>query len=81
MILPVGGGPTIGADGAAAIVERLHPKWVVPMHYRTPRIGFLDTADAFLTLMPNVESLPTPAFDTGELPGAEGPLVVVPAAP
>jgi L-ascorbate metabolism protein UlaG (beta-lactamase superfamily) len=81
LILPVGGGPTIGADGAAAIVERLHPKWVVPMHYRTPRIGFLDTADAFLTLMPNVESLPTPAFDTGELPTHEGPLAVVPAVP
>jgi L-ascorbate metabolism protein UlaG (beta-lactamase superfamily) len=81
LILPVGGGPTIGADGAATIIERLHPKWVVPMHYRTPRIGFLETADAFLALMPSVESLPTPAFDTGELPGAEGPLVVVPAAP
>ncbi len=81
LILPVGGGPTIGADGAAAIVERLHPKWVVPMHYRTPRIGFLDTADAFVALMPNVESLPTPAFDTGELPTHDGPLVVVPAVP
>ena len=31
-----------------AIVERLPPRWVVPMHYRTPRIGFLETADAFL---------------------------------
>jgi hypothetical protein len=51
------------------------------MHYRTPRIDFLETADAFLALMPSVESLPTPAFDTGELPGADGPLVVVPAAP
>jgi L-ascorbate metabolism protein UlaG (beta-lactamase superfamily) len=81
LILPVGGGPTIGADGAAAIIERLHPKWVVPMHYRTPKIGFLETADAFLALMPNVESLPTPTFDTGELPTHDGPLAVVPAVP
>jgi L-ascorbate metabolism protein UlaG (beta-lactamase superfamily) len=81
LIVPVGGGPTIGADGAAAIVERLRPRWVVPMHYRTPRIGFLETADAFLERSPNVHRLDGPAFETGELPAAEGPLVVVPAAP
>jgi L-ascorbate metabolism protein UlaG (beta-lactamase superfamily) len=81
LILPVGGGPTIGAEGAAAIVERLAPRWVVPMHYRTPRIGFLETADAFLERHPDVHRLEGAAFDTGELPAAEGPLVVVPAAP
>jgi L-ascorbate metabolism protein UlaG (beta-lactamase superfamily) len=81
LILPVGGGPTIGAEGAAAIVERLSPRWVVPMHYRTPRIGFLETADAFLERHPDVHRLDGATFDTGELPATEGPLVVVPAAP
>jgi L-ascorbate metabolism protein UlaG (beta-lactamase superfamily) len=81
LILPVGGGPTIGAAGAAAIIERLAPRWVVPMHYRTPRIGFLETADAFLERHPNVHRLDGATFDTWELPEAEGPLVVVPAAP
>ena len=57
LILPVGGGPTIGAEQAAAIVERLAPRWVVPMHYRTPRIGFLETADEFLERSPHVERL------------------------
>jgi hypothetical protein len=51
------------------------------MHYRTPRIGFLELADAFLERMPHVERLDTTAFDTGDLPGDERPLVVVPAAP
>jgi L-ascorbate metabolism protein UlaG (beta-lactamase superfamily) len=81
LILPVGGGPTIGATGAKAIVERLSPRWVIPMHYRTPRIGFLETADAFLELFPNVERLPEASFDTDSLPATDGPLVVVPAAP
>jgi L-ascorbate metabolism protein UlaG (beta-lactamase superfamily) len=81
LILPVGGGPTIGAAGAGAIVERLQPRWVVPMHYRTPRIGFLETADAFLEGSRNVERLPEATFDTDRLPVAGGPLVVVPAAP
>ncbi len=81
LILPVGGGPTIGAEGAAAIVKRLAPRWVVPMHYRTPRIGFLETADPFLERHPDVHRLDDATFDTEELPDAEGPLVVVPAAP
>jgi L-ascorbate metabolism protein UlaG (beta-lactamase superfamily) len=81
LIVPVGGGPTIGATGAKAIVERLSPRWVVPMHYRTPKIGFLETADAFLELFPNVERLPEASFDTYSLPATDGPLVVVPAAP
>jgi L-ascorbate metabolism protein UlaG (beta-lactamase superfamily) len=81
LILPVGGGPTIGAEQASEIVARLRPRWVVPMHYRTPRISFLDTADAFLERSEHVERLDEPAFDTAELPVRDGPLVVVPAAP
>lgn len=80
IFLPVGGGPTIGAPGAMAIVQRLKPKWVVPMHYRTPRIGFLESADEFLDSMTNVERLSTSSFETDELPG-EGCTAVVPAAP
>jgi L-ascorbate metabolism protein UlaG (beta-lactamase superfamily) len=80
IILPVGGGPTIGAGGAMAIVQRLSPKWVVPMHYRTDRIGFLETAEEFLGSMADVELLPTPGFQTAELP-ANGCTAIVPAAP
>jgi L-ascorbate metabolism protein UlaG (beta-lactamase superfamily) len=81
LIVPVGGGPTIGADGALAIVERLRPRWVVPMHYRTPRTGFLETADAFLEGSAVVQRLADPGFDTDELPASDGPLTVVPSAP
>ncbi|HEX6459856.1 MAG TPA: MBL fold metallo-hydrolase [Thermoleophilaceae bacterium] len=80
LIIPVGGGPTIGAEQAAAIAGRLRARWIVPMHYRTERISFLDTADAFLDRIANVERTPGPAFDTEDLPG-EQPLAVVPAAP
>jgi L-ascorbate metabolism protein UlaG (beta-lactamase superfamily) len=81
LILPVGGGPTIGAEQAMTIIERLAPRWVVPMHYRTDRINFLDTADEFLDRSAHVERLEQSAFETSELPASEGPLVVVPAAP
>ncbi len=81
IFLPVGGGPTIGADQAAEIVERLGPRWVVPMHYRTHRIDFLEPIDAFLELAPDVEQVPRSTFATEQLPAANGPLIVVPAAP
>lgn len=81
LIVPVGGGPTIGASQASTIVERLSPRWVVPMHYRTARIGFLETADAFLEGSAHVERLSQATFDTDRLLVADGPLVVVPATP
>jgi L-ascorbate metabolism protein UlaG (beta-lactamase superfamily) len=81
LFVPVGAGPTIGADGAMAIVERLRPRWVVPMHYRTPRVGFLEPAEEFLERMPEVVRLETPEFDTADLPVGGGPIAIVPASP
>jgi L-ascorbate metabolism protein UlaG (beta-lactamase superfamily) len=81
LIVPVGGGPTLDATGALEVVRRLSPRWVVPMHYRTPRIGFLETADAFLEGFEHVHRAETSSFETGDLPQHDGPVAVVPAAP
>jgi L-ascorbate metabolism protein UlaG (beta-lactamase superfamily) len=77
LFLPVGGGPTIDAEQAAAIAAQLSPRWVVPMHYRTPRVGFLEPVDGFLELMDDVQRLDGTSFDTDGL----APGVVVPASP
>jgi L-ascorbate metabolism protein UlaG (beta-lactamase superfamily) len=79
LFLPVGGGPTIDAERALTITEQLAPRWVVPMHYRTPRIGFLETADTFLAEQ-EVARQETPAFETASL-ASDGRVAVVPAAP
>jgi L-ascorbate metabolism protein UlaG (beta-lactamase superfamily) len=81
VLVPVGGGFTIGAEQAARIVSELSPRWVVPMHYRTERVSFLEPADDFLDRMGRVERLDEPSFDTADLPEADEPLTVVPAAP
>ena len=78
--MPVGDGPTIGAARAAGSSPRSAPL-VVPMHYRTPRIGFLETEEEFAGLMPRVERVEHTSFDTADLPEADGTLVVIPAAP
>jgi L-ascorbate metabolism protein UlaG (beta-lactamase superfamily) len=80
LMIPVGDGPTIGARQATSIAERLGARWIVPMHYRTPAISFLETADEFLGMQGDrpVVRCASPAFDTTDL---DGPAVVVPAVP
>jgi L-ascorbate metabolism protein UlaG (beta-lactamase superfamily) len=80
LMIPVGGGPTIGAEEAAGIVEALRPRWVVPMHYRSAAVGFLEPADAFLARFADVRRFDGPEFS---LPPAEGPspTILVPAPP
>jgi L-ascorbate metabolism protein UlaG (beta-lactamase superfamily) len=80
VFVPVGGGPTIGAEQAADIAGRVQARWIVPMHYRTPRINFLAPVDDFASRFEHVARLDTPRFELDELPG-ERPLVIVPAAP
>jgi L-ascorbate metabolism protein UlaG (beta-lactamase superfamily) len=81
IFLPVGGGPTVGAGQAREIVDRLRPKWVVPMHYRTPKIGFLDPADEFLSSFGEVHRSSEASFETDDLPTGAEPIAVVPAVP
>ena len=76
LFVPVGDGPTIGASLAHEISTTLGARWVVPMHYRTHRTNFLETADAFLDRFEQV-TVPGPSFELSEV--AEG--AVAPAAP
>jgi L-ascorbate metabolism protein UlaG (beta-lactamase superfamily) len=68
LFIPVGGMATIDGGAAAELVEQLDPSWVVPMHYRTPAISFLETADAFLAAVKGeVVALDRPTFDTHDV--------------
>jgi L-ascorbate metabolism protein UlaG (beta-lactamase superfamily) len=80
LFVPVGGRPTIGDEQAAAISDRLGARWIVPMHYRTERINFLEPVDGLAERMPHVHRVDSPAFELSELPD-QRPLLVVPAAP
>ena len=54
LLLPVGGGPTIGASDAVQVVKQLNPAMVIPMHYRTKALGLFgllfEKADRFTAL-------------------------------
>lgn len=56
LLVPVGGYFTIDAETAARIVERLRPRMVVPMHFKTPKVDFpIEPVDRFVDLMDRVE--------------------------
>jgi L-ascorbate metabolism protein UlaG (beta-lactamase superfamily) len=80
-LLPAGSGPTIGGEQAATIARRLGARWVVPHHYRTERINFLEPVDELLAHVAAVHELAQPRFDVEALPQGEGPIAVVPATP
>jgi L-ascorbate metabolism protein UlaG (beta-lactamase superfamily) len=83
LFLPVGDGATVGGESAAAIVRILHPRLVVPMHYRTESINILEPPDAFLAALgARVERLDASEFEVERFLGTrEQPAVVLLAAP
>jgi L-ascorbate metabolism protein UlaG (beta-lactamase superfamily) len=81
LIVPVGGGPTINGATAAGIAIELGASWVVPMHYRTARINFLDDESDFIAAMPAATRLDSPTFDTTDLEKRAEPTAIIPAAP
>ena len=81
LFVPVGGGPTTGAEQAKDIAVATGARFIVPMHYKTERIDFLEPVDAFADGAARTERLSSPAFDLQSLPAGDTPLVIVPAAP
>ena len=82
LFIPVGGMATINGSAAAELVNELDPSWVVPMHYRTPAISFLETIDGFLAAVKGeVVAMDRAAFDTDDVKPEGGRMVVVPAPP
>jgi L-ascorbate metabolism protein UlaG (beta-lactamase superfamily) len=79
--LPVGGGPTIDAAQASHIAREIGARWVVPHHFRSARIDFLEPVDDFLGRAAAVHTLQETSFDTQSLPQSDGPIAVVPATP
>ena len=71
LLVPVGGGTTISAAQAAALIRNIEPKVVIPMHYQTPTLTKeLDSIDKFLKEMglTSIEPQPKLTINRSNLP-------------
>ena len=60
LLIPVGGVFTIDAKVAGEVCDKLKPKVVIPIHYRTPKCGYpIAGVDSFLKGKKNVRQLDT----------------------
>lgn len=65
LLIPVGGVYTIGGKQAVGIVEQLSPRYVVPIHYKTPQLSIvLRTNEEFLEALPAKYERVTPPGNT-----------------
>lgn len=83
LLAPVGGNFTIDGDGAAQLAEKIKPRVVMPMHYRSARAGQFPVAgvDDFLKGKTNVtrEEGCEVEFTSGQLPATTQIVVLQPA--
>ncbi len=64
ILIPVGGLFTIDAREAMELVELLKPKLVIPMHFKTHKLGFqIAGVDEFARLAPKVKRINKPEIE------------------
>jgi len=82
LLVPVGGYFTIDHKQAAAVVEAVNPRVVIPMHYKTEKIDFpIGPVEPFLATQKKVEHKDSPTLEITKatLP-AERVTIVLPYA-
>ena len=69
LLVPVGGYFTIDAVKATEVMEKLNPKLVIPMHYKTEKVDFpIAPLDEFLAGKENVRKTGTSEVEISTLP-------------
>jgi L-ascorbate metabolism protein UlaG (beta-lactamase superfamily) len=82
LMLPVGGGPTIGGALAAEVASQIGARIVVPMHFRTEAVDFLEPPDDFLDNAPGrIERVEGSELELDDLPTNGGPVIALFEAP
>lgn len=65
LLIPVGGKFTIGPEEATELVNRMNPRLVVPMHYKTEKVDIVPySVDDFIKGKKNVTILDSSGFET-----------------
>lgn len=67
LLIPVGGNYTVDAQQATEVVDDLHPKLVIPMHFKTDSLDFpIETVEAFTRGKKNIKVLGSPSLEISQ---------------
>lgn len=78
LLVPVGGGNTLGAAQGAEVVRRLEPRYVIPMHYALPQLKVdLEPLEPFLKEMGVESAEPQNRLNVQASSSGEGEMRVV----
>lgn len=81
MMIPVGGTYTVDAAGAKAIVDRVRPACVIPMHVKTAHCPYpIAKVNEFLAVMDVQDAVPVSALDIAEGAVPQGVVLMQPLA-
>ena len=63
LMVPIGGNFTIDGAEAAKVATSINPTYIIPMHYKTPKLTFeLEGPEKFLTSIKNVKKIESYKF-------------------
>jgi len=82
LFLPVGGTYTLDAAAAHQLCEQVRPRVVIPMHYKTAKVGMpIVGVEDFLALRPSVRRMDSSEVELqpGQLPPPTETIVLEPA--
>jgi L-ascorbate metabolism protein UlaG (beta-lactamase superfamily) len=77
LLIPVGGGHTLGPAQAVEVVNLIEPSIIVPMHFRSPVRPELEPVSRFLKEMGVAEAPPLPSLSLTRVQLPEEPQVVL----
>ncbi|MBI4396994.1 MAG: MBL fold metallo-hydrolase [Elusimicrobia bacterium] len=83
LFIPVGGKTTVDAPAAARLIDEIHPRVVVPMHYGNEQVRFFEfePVENFLDLYEEVLPLPETSFQMRRANLPEKLTIYIPSLP
>lgn len=78
LFIPIGGHFTINFIEATKLINRLNPKIIIPMYYRTPNsLIYIDSCKNFIVSMKSVKKIEEDSFDTSSLDSKSLPMTII----
>ncbi|MDS0526835.1 MBL fold metallo-hydrolase [Clostridium sp. SHJSY1] len=78
LFIPIGGNFTLNFVKATKLINKLNPKIIIPMYYRTPNsLIYIDSCKNFIISMKSILKIDEYSFDTSSLDSNSFPITII----